>query len=100
MGLLRKATSILTLGGVSYYSSRESQAKATKAQTGLAEAKRKVAEEQAAVIARALQEDEARRHADLEEVARAEAEAVPWSPQPNPGGDVKAARNRRERHAT
>ena len=37
-----------------------------------------MAEEQAAAVARALHEDEARRQADLEEVAEKEAEAVPW----------------------
>jgi len=95
MGLIRKAASILTLGGVSGHSERESeakaaraQAKAAEAQAGLARAETKVAQEQAAVIARALQEDEEQRHADLEEVAREEAEAVPWSRHPAPGSDV------------
>ena len=37
-----------------------------------------MAEEQAAVIARALHEDQAHRQADLEQVAEKEAEAVPW----------------------
>jgi len=59
------------------------QAEAAQAQAGLAEAKVKVAKEQDAAIAGALQEDEARRHADLEEVAEKEAEAVPdWPPGP------------------
>ena len=60
------------------------QAKAAQAQADLAEAEVKVAKEQDAAIARALQEDdEARRHADLEEVAEKEAEAVPdWPPDP------------------
>jgi hypothetical protein len=75
MGLIRKAASILTLGGVSSHSMRGSQA---KGRAGLAEAETKVAEEQAAAIARALHEDEAHRRADLEEVAEKEAEAVPW----------------------
>lgn len=41
-----------------------------------------MAREQAAAIAKALQEpDEARRQADLEEIAEKEAEAVPdWPP--------------------
>ena len=39
-----------------------------------------MAEEQAAVIGKALQEDEAHRKADLEEVAEKEAEALPWGP--------------------
>jgi hypothetical protein len=78
MGLIRKAASILTLGGVSSHSMRGSQARAAKARAGLAEAETKVAEEQAAAIARALHEDEAHQRADLEEVAEKEAEAVPW----------------------
>lgn len=49
-----------------------------------AEAEAKVAEEQAAALARALlHEDEAHRQADLREVAEKEAEAVPeWPPDP------------------
>ena len=69
MGLIRKAASILTLGGMSSHSGRDSQANAARAQAELAEAETKVAEEQAAAIARALHEDEAHRQADLEEVA-------------------------------
>jgi hypothetical protein len=63
------------------------QAEAAQAQADLAEAKVKVAKEQDAAIARALQEDdEARRQADLKEVAEKEAEAVPhWPPDPPPG---------------
>jgi len=79
MGVIRKAASILTLGGVSYQGRQESQAAAAKAQAVLAGAEAKIAEEQAAVIARALQEDEAHRRADLQEVAEEEAEAVPWN---------------------
>ena len=42
--------------------------------------------EQDAAIARALQEDEAHRQADLKEVAEKEAEAVPdWPPDPPAG---------------
>jgi hypothetical protein len=78
MGLIRKTASILTLGGVSNHSRRYSQAKAAKAQAELAAAETKVAEEQAAAIARALHEDEAHRQADLKEVAEKEADAVPW----------------------
>ena len=78
MGLIRKAASIVTLGGVSNHSRRDPQAKAAKAQAELAEAEAEVAEEQAAAITRALSEDEAHRHADLEDVAEKEAEAVPW----------------------
>jgi hypothetical protein len=79
MGLIRKAASILTLGGVSNHGGRGSEAKAARAWAGLAEAETAVAGEQAAAIARALQEDEADRQADLEEVAEKEAEAVPWA---------------------
>ena len=79
MGVIRKAPSILTLGGMSDHSRHESRAAAAKARTELAEAGAKSAKEQAAVIARALQEDEAHRRADLQEVAEEEAEAVPWN---------------------
>jgi hypothetical protein len=79
MGVIRKAASILTLGGMSDHSRHEPQAKAARAETELAEAKAKIANEQAAVIARALQQDEAHRRADLQEVAEEEAEAVPWN---------------------
>jgi hypothetical protein len=103
MGLIRKAASILTLGGVSYPSMHGSQARAARAQAkaaqaeaGLAEAEAKVAQEQAAAIARALHEDEAHRHADLEEVAEEEAEAVPWSRQAAPGVDMQAAPDRKK----
>jgi hypothetical protein len=105
MGLIREAASIVTLGGVSDPGRNGSQAKAARAraaraeaglaEAGLAEAEAKVAQEQAAAIARALHEDEAHRHADLEEVAEQEAEAVPWSRQPAPGG-MQAAPDRTE----
>ena len=100
MGLIRKAASIVTLGGVSNAGRNGSQAKAARAraaraEAGLAEAEAKVAQEQAAAMARALHEDEAHRHADLEEVAEQEAEAVPWSRQPAPGG-MQAAPDRTE----
>lgn len=81
MGLIRNTASILTLGGVSNHSRRDSPAKAAKAQAELAAAEAKVAEDQAAAIAKALHEDEAHRRADLYEVAEKEAEAVPeWPP--------------------
>jgi len=80
MGVISKAASILTPSRVSHHGRRRSQVKAAAAQAGLAEAETKVAEEQAAVIARALHEDEAHRQADLLEVAEKEAEAVPWDP--------------------
>ena len=81
MGLIRKAA--------------RAQAKAAEAEAGLAEAEAKVAQEQAAAIARALHEDEGHRHADLEEVAEEEAEAVPWSRQQAPGG-MQVAPDRKE----
>jgi len=63
------------------------QAEAAQAQADLAEAEVKVAKEQDAAIARALQEDdEARRQADLKEVAEKEAEAVPDWPPDRPAG--------------
>ena len=65
-------------GGVSNRGRRRSQAKAARARADLAEAETKVAEEQAAALARALHQDGAHRYADLEEVAEKEAEAVPW----------------------
>jgi hypothetical protein len=62
------------------------QAEAAQAQAGLAEVKVKVAKEQDAAIAWALPEDEARRQADLKEVAEKEAEAAPdWPPGPPAG---------------
>jgi hypothetical protein len=80
MGPIRKARD-----GVSNHTRRQSQAKAARAQAKaaqtqaeLAEAETRVTQEQGAAIARALQEDEAHRQADLEEVAVEEAEAVPW----------------------
>jgi hypothetical protein len=75
MGLIKKAASILTLGGVSSHSGRDSQARARAERT---EVETKVAEEQAAAIARGLDEDEAHRQADMEEIAEKEAEALPW----------------------
>ena len=56
MGLIRKAASILTLGGVGNHGRRDPQAKAAKGQAALAEAETEVAEEQTAVIANALHE--------------------------------------------
>ena len=66
------------------------QAEAAQAQADLAEAKVKVATEQDAAIARALQEDdEARRQADLKKVAEKEAEAVRTGhPTHRPGEDL------------
>jgi hypothetical protein len=83
-GLIRKAE-IMTFGGVSNHPRRQSQpkaeraqAKTAQAQAELAEVETEVAQEQATAIAKALQEDdEARRQADLQEVAEKEAEAMP-----------------------
>jgi hypothetical protein len=63
------------------------QAEAAQAQVDRAEAEAKVAKEQDTAIARALQEDdEARRQAELKEVAEREAEAAPdWPPDPPAG---------------
>ncbi len=60
----------------------QAQAEAARAQAEQAAAKAKVAKERDAAIAGALQQDEAHRQADLEEVAVEEAEAVPdWPPE-------------------
>jgi hypothetical protein len=83
MGLIRKVASITKLRGVSSHARPEPPGKAGRAQAkaARAEAEAKVAAEQAAVLARALHEDEAHREADLREVAEKEAEAVPeWPP--------------------
>ena len=62
------------------------QAEAAQAQADRAEAEVAVAKEQDVAIARALQEDEVHRRADLKEVAEKEAEAVPdWPPDPPAG---------------
>jgi hypothetical protein len=97
MGLIRKVASIMMLGGVSSHTRREppgkaerarakaerDREKAAQAQAVRPEAEAKVAEEQAAALAKALREDEAHRQADLREVAEKEAEAVPeWPPDP------------------
>ena len=74
-------------GGESPAKAARAQAEAEQAQAGLGEAKVKVAQEQDAAITRALQEDdEARRQADLKEVAEKEAEAVPDWPPDRPAG--------------
>jgi hypothetical protein len=86
MGIIWKAVSILTLGGVSSQGRHRSrgkaaraQAKAAKAQAGPAKAEATVGEEQAGAINKALGEDETHRQADLEQVAEQEAEAPPWA---------------------
>jgi len=105
MGLIRKAVSIIMLGSMSSHTGREppgkaelarakakraqekaekAQEKAVQAQAVRAEAEAEVAGEQAAVLARALNEDEAQRQADLREVAEKEAEAMPEWPPPGP----------------
>jgi len=105
MGLIRKAVSIMMLGSMSSPTRREppgkaeltrakakraqkkaekAQEKAAQAQAVRAEAEAEVAGEQAAALARALNEDEAHRQADLREVAEKEAEAMPEWPPPGP----------------
>jgi hypothetical protein len=105
MGLIRKAVSIMMLGSMSSHTGREplgkaelarakanraqekakkAQEKAAQAQAVRAEAEAEVAGEQAAALARALNEDEAQRQADLREVAEKEAEAMPEWPPPGP----------------
>jgi hypothetical protein len=98
MGLIGKVASIMMLGGVSSHARREppgkaerarakaerARAKAAQAQAMRAEAEAKVAEEQSAALARALNEDEEHRQADLREVAEKEAEAMPEWPPPGP----------------
>ena len=90
MGLIGKVASVMMLGGVSSHARREPPGKAERAQEKAAHAQAvrageeaKVAEEQAAVLARALHENQAHRQAHLREVAKKEAEAVPeWPPDP------------------
>src|SRR5690349_1807989 len=97
MGLSGKVASIIMLGGVSSHigreppgkaewvggEGREGRRKAAEAQAVRAEAEAKVAEEQAAALAKGQHEDEAQRQADLRKVAEKEAEAAPdWPPSP------------------
>jgi len=94
MGVIRKAASMMKPGGGSSHARPEPPGKAERAQAKAerardmaaqaeavrAEAEAKVANEQAAALARAVHEDEAHRQADLHEVAEREAEAVPDFP--------------------
>ena len=80
MRLIRKVAKIIKSGGVSSHARREppgkaerAREKAAQAQVMRAEAEAKVAEEQAAALARAVHEDEAHGQADLREVAEKEA---------------------------
>jgi hypothetical protein len=94
MGGIQKAANSLRSRGARNQGGALSQAKAAKAraelekakleEAGLAEIETKVAKEQAGAIARALQEDEAHRQADLHEVAEKEAEAMPDPPWDQP----------------
>jgi hypothetical protein len=99
MGLTRKVADMM-LGGVSRHAGHKppgkaertrakaerAQKQAAEAQAMRAEAEAKVAKEQAAVLARALHEDEAQRQADMSELAEKEAEAIPeWPPDPSGG---------------
>ena len=98
MGLTRKVAGMMMLGGASRHAGRKppgkaerarakaerAQEKAAEAQALRAEAEAKVAKEQAAVLARALHEDEGQRQADISELAEKEAEAIPeWPPDPS-----------------
>ena len=98
MGVIRKVASMMIAsmkpGGGSSHARPEPPGKAERAQAKAerarekaaqaeavrAEAEAKVANEQAAALARAVHEDEAHRQADLHEVAEREAEAVPDFP--------------------
>ena len=94
MGFIKKAASTMKPGGGSSHARPEPPGKAERAQAKAerarekaaqaeavrAEAEAKVANEQAAALARAVHEDEAHRQADLHEVAEREAEAVPDFP--------------------
>jgi hypothetical protein len=95
MGVIRKVASMMKPGGISSHARPEPPGKAERAQAKAerarekaaqaeavrAEAEAKVANEQAAALARTVHEDEAHRQADLHEVAEREAEAVPdWPP--------------------
>jgi hypothetical protein len=100
MGLTRKVAGMMMLGGASRHAGRtppgkaeralakaeKAQKKAAEAQAVRDEAEAKVAREQDAVLARALHEDEAQRHADISELAQKEAEVIPeWPPDPSRG---------------
>ena len=94
MEVIRKVASMMEPGGGSSHARPEPPEKAERAQAKAerarekaaqaealrAEAEAKVANEQAAALARAVHEDEAHRQADLHEVAEREAEAVPDFP--------------------
>src|SRR5215470_1052075 len=94
MGVIRKVPSMMKPGGGSSHARPEPPGRAERAQAKAerprekaaqaeavrAEAEAKVANEQAAVLGRAVHEDEAHRQADLHEVAEREAEAVPNFP--------------------
>ena len=91
MGLTRKVAGTMMLGGASRHAGRKppgkaerarakaekAQKKAAEAQAVRAEAEAKVANEQDAVLPRALHEDEEQRHADISELAEKEAKAIP-----------------------
>jgi hypothetical protein len=95
MGLITRTAIIVTVCSVrrpgrhrAPSRAARAQAKAEQARAEKAEVETEVAGEQAAAIARAKQEDEARGQADLEDVAEKEAKAVPWDrPAEPPGQD-------------
>jgi hypothetical protein len=94
MGVIRKVASMMKPASGSSHARPEppgkaegaqakaerAREKAAQAEAVRAEAEAKVANEQAAALARAAHEDEAHRQADLHEVAEKEAEAVPDFP--------------------
>ena len=100
MGLTSKVAGMMMLGGASRHSggkrpgkserarakAERAQKKAAEAQALRAEAEAKVAKEQDTVLARALDDDEAQRRADISELAEKEAEAIPeWPPDSSEG---------------
>lgn len=75
MGVMRNVASVLTRDG------RHASRRNPPAEQDLqAEVRKKIAEEQAAAMAKALHEDHARAKAEIRAVAIKEAEALPWTP--------------------
>lgn len=75
MGVMRNVASVLKRGG------RHASRRSPPAEQDLqAEIRKKIAEEQAAAMAKALHEDQARAKGEIRAVAVKEAEALPWTP--------------------
>jgi hypothetical protein len=86
VGLIRKAVSVSTLGGVKYTSRREAQTKAALEEAKLLKARRR----QEAAQAKAAQAEAAQAEA---------AQEQPWYAQKTTGGMISAAvAARRKRH--